>query len=93
MTIGQKLSPILREIEDTLLEYQVHNGAKPDFTKEAISASIHIFSAVMQDKMWEMQEAEKMPQEEREKMAVWLGESIRTLVRQATNIDTWKLNK
>ena len=61
MTIGQKLSPILSEIEDTLLEHAVNNGGKPDFTEEAVSASIIIFSTVMQDKMWEMQEAENMP--------------------------------
>lgn len=86
--IGKRLSPILVEIEETLWEA---NGIKPDFTPEATRAACKIFITVLMDKMFDLQEQEEMPIEDRENMAIKLGTEIRNLVKTYANIDTFKM--
>lgn len=92
-TIGQKISPILVEIEDTLWEHEARQGGKPEFTIDGFRAAAKIFMAVLMDKMYEMQEKESMPQKERENMAEAAGKEFRKLVKTYTNIDTHELYK
>jgi hypothetical protein len=89
--IGEKLSPILCEIEDTLLEFEASKAEKSNFTKEAFRASIKIFTSAMMDKMWELQEKELIDTDDRLKMAIDVGEEIRRLVKVYTDIDTHKI--
>lgn len=91
--IGQRLSPILEEIEDTLLEIEALGGGKPNFTEEGFRASIKIFMSTVLDKMWELQEKENMDIEIRQQMATKAGESVRQLVKTYCDIDTFDLYK
>jgi len=90
MALGKKLSPILSEIEDTLLE---NYETKPGFDDEGFRASIYIFQSVLLDKMWELQEKENLSIEIRGEMAATCGEAIRSLVKTFTDIDTHNLYK
>jgi hypothetical protein len=90
MTLGKKLSPILSEIEDTLLE---NYETKPGFDDEGFRASVYIFQSVLLDKMWELQEKENISIEVREDMATKCGKNIRSLIKTFTNIDTFELYK
>jgi hypothetical protein len=90
MTLGKKLSPILSEIEDTLLE---NYETKPGFDDEGFRASVYIFQSALLDKMWELQEKENISMEVREDMATKCGESIRSLIKTFTDIDTFNLYK
>ena len=90
-TVGQSLSPMLCEIEDTLWEWEVNGGEKPDYPIEGFKATIKIFISVLMDKIWELQTNERMPIEERMKMAQKCGEDVRALVKTYTDIDTLSL--
>jgi hypothetical protein len=91
--LGTTLSPILNEIESALWDMEYHTAEKPCYTKEGFRSACKIFMSVVLDKMWELQEAEKMPQAEREKMAVKAGQAVREMVKTFCDIDTHKLYK
>lgn len=92
-TIGQKISPILIEVENTLWEFEEYKGTKPDFTIEGLRAAAKIMMAVLMDKMYELQDKENMPQEQREEMASAAGSEFRKLIKTYTGIDTHNLYK
>jgi hypothetical protein len=89
--IGKKLSPVLEEIEFTLLEYEANIGIKPEFTDEGFRAGIKIFSSVVLDRIWNLQESEELSMDDRIKMAESFGNKIREIVKTYTNIDTRQL--
>jgi len=91
--IGKQISPILEEIEGTLLEFEANRGIKPEFTIEGFRAGVKIFMSVMMDKMWELQEKESMDMGVREKMAENLGKEVRALVKTYVDLDTHELYK
>jgi len=86
--IGKKFSPILKEIEDTLWEFEENNGGKPNYTQEGFQGAIKIFMSVLMDKMWELQEGEEISLADRLKMSQRAGEDLRKLVKTYTDIDT-----
>ena len=88
--IGKKLSPILEEIEDTLWEFDL-KGQKPEYTKEGFRAGIKIFMSVLMDKIWELQQDEKIDMEDRINMVQKAGEDVRQLVKTYTDIDCHKI--
>ncbi len=88
--IGKKLSHILVEIEETLLESY---GTKPDFTDEGFRAAVFIFSSALMDKMYELQDKEDIPFESKKDMAMQCGVEIRELVKRFSDIDTHELYK
>jgi len=88
MAIGKELSPILEEIENSLLEFSDY---KPEFTKEGFRAAITIFSSVMMDKMYERQQEIKLGQKLCEDQAEQLGTEIKILIEKYTGLDTFKL--
>lgn len=88
LTLGEKISPILSEIENTLLD---NYETKPGFNNEGFRASIYIFQSALLDKMWELQEKENLSIKIREEMATKCGKSIRSLIKTFTDIDTYKL--
>lgn len=67
--IGKKLSPILVEIEAAIVEFDTEINEKPNYTRDALRASGKIFISVIIDKMWELQEKENIPIEQRLEMA------------------------
>jgi len=91
--LGTTLSPILNEIEDALWDMEATLAEKPCYTKEGFRSACKIFMSVILDKMWELQEAEQMPQKEREKMAVKAGQAVREMVKTFCDIDTHTLYK
>lgn len=94
MTIGQKLTPILEEIETTLWEYEINfPNTPPEYEEKAIGSACKILMSVCMDKMWTLQENETLDIEDRMNMAQKLGEDIRKLVKTYTNIDTHELYK
>ena len=92
-TIGQKISPILIEVENTLWEFEEYRGTKPDFPIEALRAAAKIMMAVLMDKMYELQDKEGMPQEQREEMASAAGGEFRKLIKTYAGIETHDLYK
>nr|DAI89648.1 MAG TPA: hypothetical protein [Caudoviricetes sp.] len=88
MTLGQKLSPILEEIQDTLLE---NYETKPEFTMEGFKASLYIFQSALVDKMYSLQVDEDIPSDIKVDMALKLGEELRALIKTYCNIDTHEL--
>lgn len=91
MSIGQKLSPVLIEIEDTLWEYEAFNGAPPGYTIEGFRATTKIFFSALMDKMWDLQQKENMPMEDRLAMAEKVGNTIKDIIKTYTDIDCHKL--
>lgn len=90
--IGQKLSPILEEIEDSLWDFEYYReGEKPEFTEEGFRGATKIFMSALLDKMWDFQESINMPQKEREKKAEFFGKEVREIILLSTGIDMHKL--
>ena len=91
--IGQKLSPILKEMEDTLWEHEAIKGTKTEYTIDGFRGATKIFMSVLMDKMWELQEDENMSMEDRVNMVEKCGNDVRNIVKIYTNIDTHDLYK
>lgn len=91
--IGQKLSPILEELENTLIDHASYNGSKPEFTNDGFRAGVQIFMSVMMDKLYEVQMSEGKTIEQSSNEATMMGFSIRGLILQYTKIDTHNLYK
>lgn len=91
--IGQKLSPILTEIEDTLWEFEMNNGIKPEYSTDGFRAATKIFMSVLMDKIWELQSDEKIDLQHRIEMVEKCGQDVRNLIKTYTNIDTHDLYK
>jgi len=89
--IGEQLSRVLEELEDTLWESEAREDGPHQFTQNGFRAACKIFMAAIMDKMWELQEKENMPMEHREKQAEYAGQHIHKFVKEMTNIDTRKL--
>lgn len=90
-TIGQKISPILEEIEAVLWEFETYNGSKPEYTEAGFRAATKIFMSVIMDKMWELQQSENITLQDRANMAQKAGEAVRGFVKTYTDIDTHEL--
>jgi hypothetical protein len=88
---GEKITPILIEIENAIWEHDFANIGKPNYSIEAFRASIKIFMSILMDKMWELQCNEKLNIEDKSNMAQKAGEELRKLVKTYTNIDTHSL--
>lgn len=90
MAIGKELSPILEEIENTLLDLAAY---KPEYTTAGFRAAIFIFQSAVMDKMYELQTKQEMPNEQCELMTKNLGEELRNTIFRFTGIDTHELFK
>lgn len=91
--IGQKISPILSEIEDTLWEFEFNRAGQPNYTDDGFKAAIKIFMSALLDKMWNLQENENIDINDRIEMAKNAGNDIRNLIKIYSNIDTHDLYK
>lgn len=89
--LGEKLAPVLVEIESTLWDFEAEFSMKPDYPIEALRASIKIFMSTMMDKMWEVQEYDNMEMEDREKMVLKFASELMGLVKTYTGINTTEL--
>lgn len=91
--IGEKISELLTEIEDTLWEFEANRGTKPEYTMDGFRAATKIFMSVLMDKIWELQADEKIDMQDRIKMVEKAGQDVRALIKTYTNIDTHDLYK
>lgn len=91
--IGEKLSPILVEIEDTLWEFELTHAVRPEFTDEGFRAATKIFMAAMMDQMWVLMQAENVPLDARLKMVEKAGQDVSQLIKTYTDIDTHQMYK
>ncbi|MGN1155680.1 MAG: hypothetical protein ACI4TK_05850 [Agathobacter sp.] len=91
--IGEALSPILAEIEETLWQHEATLATKPEYTEDGFRAGMKIFISVVLDKMFDKQMAEGLSIEEMQEQATVCGEEIRALVQKYTGIDSVKLYK
>jgi hypothetical protein len=89
--IGERLSPILVEIEETLWESEAHSNTKPDFPIKAFRAGVKIFMSVLMDKMWDLQESDNISMDDRINMSEKGGNDVRELVKTYTDIDCHEL--
>lgn len=88
---GEKLSPVLSEIEDAILDHLTDfPGERPRYTMEGFNAAVNIFVDVILDKMWLFGDANGWTQEMRRAFATQCGNDIRGLVKRYTGIDTHK---
>ena len=91
--IGQNLSPVLTEIENTLLEHETTVYTQPEYTEEGFRAATKIFMSAVMDKMWDLQKKENIDVGASLAMAKKCGNELRNLVKVYTGIDTWELYK
>lgn len=99
--IGERLSPILTEIETALFENQfymqelIDNNidceSKPNYTYEAFRSGVKIFMDVCLEKIYENDLKNNKTQLEMEQHAEDFGTAIKTLIRDYIDIDTTKL--
>ena len=92
-TFGQKLSPILAEIEETIWEKEANAPEPLLFTEKGRRAGIKIFMAVLLDMIWEYQEKNHIPIEKCMDQANDAGSGVSLLVKQYTGVDTKTLYK
>ena len=90
MEIKITLSDVFAKTENVLLDYAIL-GRKLNITEEGFRACVFIFSQAMMDRMWDLQQEEKMDIKDRCNMAKAVGEDIRKLVKIYTNLDTFDL--
>lgn len=88
---GEKLSPVLSEIENAILDHITNSpGERPHYTEEGFLAAINIFLDVILDKMWLFGDANGWSSEMREAFAEKCGTDLRAFVKRYTGIDTRK---
>lgn len=93
-TFGEKLSPVLKEIEDAIWEQEINfEGEPPHYTNDGFRAAVKIFMSAMTDKLWANDTLLGCPIEYMGRHAEALGNDIRRLVKEYTNIDTHNLYK
>ena len=91
-TLGERLAPILNEIEETIIEHKVMvPGEIPGYSDDAFRAAICIFLDVALNKMWDYQSRLDMPIEAREEAVERFGKEFRMLIFRYCDIATEKL--
>ena len=74
--IGEKISPVLVEIEEALLDSE-QSGLPPMYTDDGFRAALKVFMSAMLDRMWMLQGKEAMDFNDRSLMAEKMGGEVR----------------
>ena len=82
--------PILKEVASGMLET---SEFKQNFSNDALTDAMLIFQNVFMDKMYEVQEYDKMELRYRLEMAEAFGKEFRKLIHTFTGLDTFNLIK
>lgn len=90
--IGKKLTPILIELENTIIEFDVKQ-IKPNYEPGALRAASKIFYHVLLDSMYNMQNRESMSLEDRCNMATAAGNDLHNLIKTYTGEDSFEFYK
>jgi hypothetical protein len=93
ITIKDAIEEIILDLEATIIEYNdiVEEIEPPKFSDDTLRAATCIFTAVLMDKMWDLQEGEDLDIEDRLNMASKAGQEIRRLIKTYTGIDSHDL--
>lgn len=96
----QKLKKIMRSyktelelIANDLLEQNVEskgNENKPNYSNRDFMNATIIFQTALMDKMWDNQDYDGMPMQDRMNMAESCGQALRNLIHTYTGLDTHK---
>lgn len=89
--IGELLSPVLVEIEETLWEHDVTLATKPEYTLAGFRAAAKIFTSAMLDYTFSRDAAMGMNIQQIAADAENLGKDLRDLILKYTGIDSVKL--
>ena len=73
-----------------ILESAENVVRKPNYSNRDFMNTLLIFQTALMDKMYDNQDFDKMPMEDRMKMAESCGEEIRKLIFTYTGLDTHK---
>jgi len=85
---GKKLTPVLESISDGIWEFESYELGQPNYDDVALEYASKIFISVMMDKIWNLQQEEDMPMEERMKMVIKCGEDIKKIIKTYTDMDS-----
>lgn len=80
--------PILKELAGGMLQVA---EIKQNYSNDAFLDATLIFQTVLMDKLFDNQNYDNMPMDERYKMAGSCGEQLRRFVHTYTGLDTHKL--
>lgn len=80
--------PILKEIASGLLEAAEQ---KPNFSNNALIDATLIFQTVLFDKIYNLQEKERIAKNDALNMAENCGNELRKLIKTYTDLDTFEL--
>jgi len=82
-----------KELEEIANSYLDQNGQKPNFSKRDFFNTVLIFQTALMDKVFDNQDFDKMPLEQRLEMATKCGEDLRKLIHTYTGLDTHKIEE
>lgn len=89
--ISHKINEILEELETAIIDYTLIEDGRLNITESAFRAATFVYSQVLSNKIFDLQEVEEMPLETRIDMMEACGKELRDLVKVYTNIDTMEL--
>ena len=85
MTLGEKLRPILQELEDLFIEHSAEERGDPEFNEQDMMAATWIFSSILFSLMF--RRTDKILSDEDVNSA---GTAIWMLIKQFSGFDTRK---
>jgi hypothetical protein len=88
-TFGQKITPILEELEVAIIEFDSNVNCKPNYHYSALRSAGKIMLSVLMDKAWEKMEKDNLPIAERMILAEQIGSEFRQLIIKATGADSF----
>lgn len=88
--IGERLSPILHEISETLWEHEANLATKPDYNMQGFQAACHIFTSAMLDFAYNLYAISGKDKEFMSGMATNMGRDIRNMILTYTGLDSAK---
>jgi cyclopropane fatty-acyl-phospholipid synthase-like methyltransferase len=97
MEYKEYFKKIENELEVTANFFLVINSdpkqeqSKPNWSNRTFMNTLIIFQSALMDKLYDNQEFDNMPFEERIKMAESCGKELRKLIHTYTNLDTHKM--
>lgn len=89
--IGNKLEPVYKEIHDALWEYEANCNEPPGFSVEGFGYAAKIFMSALMEQMWNNQQAKDVPLNKRCVEAEELGNKLKDLIKEYTDIDMHKV--
>lgn len=84
---------VLEHIATDILFEAAEKATKPNIPNRAFMNAIIIFQSALMDKLYDNQNFDNMPMEERLKMAESCGKELRKLIHTYTGLDTHNMEQ